>query len=592
MKCHAWVMFVAVVLFVNVSEADQTTRGHLLIIGGGLLPDNSAVYERMITYAGGPSRARFGILPTASANRDGAQRFAERLEARGVPANQIDIIDLNVENATRQASNPAVSDQIRRCTGLFIAGGDQRRITRALLRADATETAALQAIVDMWERGGLIAGSSAGAAVQGDPMISVSGLPNDSLDIGMDALDFGLTKQPSRRGVLVSRGLGLFRGGLVDQHFNQERGRLGRLARVAIEERIRFGFGIDENTALDVAPDGTVEVVGAGYVTIVESDGAKCADGPLGCRMTDITVSCLAAGDRFDPKSGEPTIYNGRTLIVEGTESMNGNHLIPDISSIEAVRYALFKGLADNTSRRQMGVTLTYNRHHGHGYQFKFTKSDRTRSYTGEVNGIDSYSVVGVQLNIEPVVHTLESPTAFFPSDLAQGPSRQALASLLFRGILLLDERRQFRPNEPISRGELANALAHTIRLEPSRRNPPRMTDVPPDSPQFEEIALVVGAGLMETDAQGAFRMAEPVVRREAAAILVRLSEAYNGEHLTVEAVELDDAGEIPEDDRESVFKAIHSGLVKANGALFRPDERFTRQQAAEAIYRIIGFPW
>ena len=291
MKCHVWIMLVALVHFANVSQADQTTRGHLLIIGGGLRADNSAVYERMITYAGGPSKARFGILPTASANSKGAEKFAKRLAAHGVPANQIDIIDLTIENATRQASNPAVSAQIRACTGLLISGGDQSRITRALLHADGTRTAALQAIIDMWERGGLIAGSSAGAAVLADPMISDSGLPNDSLDVGMDPLDFGLTKQPSRRGVLVSRGLGLFRGGLLDQHFSQRRGRLGRLARVAIEERIRFGFGIDENTALDVAQDGTVEVVGAGYVTIVDSAHATCADGPLGCRMTDIAVS-------------------------------------------------------------------------------------------------------------------------------------------------------------------------------------------------------------------------------------------------------------------------------------------------------------
>src|SRR5262249_53089968 len=111
-------------------------------------------------------------------------------------------------------------------------------------------------------------------------------------------------------------------------------------------------------------------------------------------------------------------------------------------------------------------------------------------------------------------------------------------------------------------------------------------------SPQFEEIALVVGAGLMETHAQGAFRMAEPVARREAAAILVRLFEAYIGEHLAVEPVELDDMGEIPEEGSNIVFAAIRSGVRKANCALFRPNEQFTRQQAAEAIYRIFGFPW
>ena len=86
--------------------------------------------------------------------------------------------------------------------------------------------------------------------------------------------------------------------------------------------------------------------------------------------------------------------------------------------------------------------------------------------------------------------------------------------------------------------------------------------------------------------------MAEPVVRREAAAILVRLSDAYNGVHLADEAVELADAGGILEDGRKWVFAAIRSGLMKANGTLFRPDEPFTRQQAAEAIYRIFGFPW
>jgi len=237
-------------------------------------------------------------------------------------------------------------------------------------------------------------------------------------------------------------------------------------------------------------------------------------------------------------------------------------------------------------------VTLKYNRNYGHGYRFTFTKSDETRSYTGVENGNDAYAVVGVQLNIEPVVHTLESPSAFLPQDVPQGPSRKVVESLFFRGILLSDERRQFRPNEPISRAELANAMAHTIHLEPSKSNPPQITDVPPDSPEADEIALIVAARLMETDAQGAFRMAEPVTRQEAATILVRLSEAYTEKALACEAVELDDAEEISTASREPVFAAIRSGLLRVKGNRFQPGEPFTRQQAAQAIYGIIGFPW
>jgi hypothetical protein len=40
------------------------------------------------------------------------------------------------------------------------------------------------------------------------------------------------------------------------------------------------------------------------------------------------------------------------------------------------------------------------------------------------------------------------------------------------------------------------------------------------------------------------------------------------------------------------VFAAIRSGLVKANDNRFQPGEPFTRQQAADAIYSIVGFPW
>ena len=145
--------------------------------------------------------------------------MAETLVRYGVPAGNIAIIDITAADPAR-AADPAVVEQIRGCTGLFFSGGEQLRITRALIGEDGADTPALTAVREVFERGGVIAGTSAGAAAMSQPMISVSGLPDQVLDYGMDSLDFGMATAISRRGLFVSRGLGLFGGGLIDQHFN------------------------------------------------------------------------------------------------------------------------------------------------------------------------------------------------------------------------------------------------------------------------------------------------------------------------------------------------------------------------------------
>ena len=194
---------------------------------------------------------------------------------------------------------------------------------------------------------------------------------------------------------------------------------------MAIESKVRFGFGVDENTALDVAPDGTIEVIGAGQVTIVDGADATCEDGPLGCRMANIRLLCLAAGDRFDPRTGQAQVFQGKKQIVEGAEEYNGNYPIPDISGTDAVLQALINGLANNTSRKQVAFTLKYNRHYGHGYRFTFLKTDETRSYTGDVNG-DGYDDVIVAA---PAFNTHRDAEAFVV--FGHGGSFAAATSLL-----------------------------------------------------------------------------------------------------------------------------------------------------------------
>ncbi len=301
-------------------------------------------------------------------------------------------------------------DQIRRSTAAYFAGGDQSRITRTLLKPDGAATPALLALKDMWRRGGVIAGSSAGAAMQSSRMLNAAGLPDDSLDEGMDALDFGIRRDLRHRGLLVTAGLGFFQAGIVDQHFSQYRGRLARLARALIEEHVRFGFGVDENTALVVSGDGRLEVVGTGNLTIVDAADARCTDGSLGCRISGVRLSSLQSGDGFDPATAATTVRPGKKPIEEGSQDFNGNHLIADIAAPGAVLWAMFSGLAENSSRKQLGITLRYNRGFGHGYRFTFAKTERTIAYGGYADHFYSHAIDGVRLDISPILYTQQDP--------------------------------------------------------------------------------------------------------------------------------------------------------------------------------------
>lgn len=394
-----------------------------------------------------------------------------------------------------------------------------------------------------------------------------------------------------RRGLLISRGLGFLQSGIIDQHFSQYRGRLGRLARATTEQGVRYGFGIDEDAGLAVAVDGTFEVLGPGQVTIVDSANATCQDGPLGCRISGIHLTCLASGDRFDPKTGRSIIHHSKKIVERGKESSNGNFLIPDIAGRGAVTLALFGGLGNNTSHEQVGIALKYNGHYGHGFRYTFSKTDQTTCYTGTLHGVDVDAVTDVRLAIEPITTSLRRSETGLPPDLPNGSSKTMLEAISFRGILTADETGRFRPHEPITRGELASAIAQTIRLEPPRSNPPVISDLSEMSQTAKSIALAAGAGLM-TVHDGLFKPKDFITRQEAATVLVRLAERYQSRLLTSKPVRFEDYDAVSSPDRNEVWKAFHEKLLHSDHGMIRPLDKLTRAEAAEALFTVIDFPW
>jgi len=583
-----------------VSAADGS-GGPLLVIGGGLRPDNTSLIRRLIEAAGGKDRCRFVVFSTASRSAASAERFRQMLAEHGVPLAQSSVLDVRPENAAQATRDPAVLAAIRTSTAAWFVGGDQQRITRTFRTPAGVDTPALAELRRRWNEGALVAGTSAGAAMQSETMIGVSGLPDRAMDEGMDALDFGLTENPNRRGLLVTPGLAFFRGGIVDQHFSQYRGRLGRLARATIDRGVRFGFGVDENTAMSVSPTGVVEVVGAGCVTIVDAAEATCRDGPLGCAIEGLRVSCFQSGDRFDPATGTVSVHPDKVLAVPGTETFHGNHLVPDIAAGGAVPYALFHGLADNTGRRLVGIALRYtgtagDGSFGHGYRLVFRKSDRTKCWNGYVDHVYAHAVHEVELRIEPITASLQSPTASEPVDLPAGAAGTACRAVWFRGLMSADAGRRFRPDSPTTRAEFARAVVAAVHLPP-RTNPQAPDDVPADTATADAVDRLLAAGLVELDPQGRFRPSEPILRQEAAEVLARLlrltrSPTVDHPQSSTERPTFADGEKLPSTLQQAARESIHAGLLAAADGKFRPTEPLIRREAAVAFYRLLRFPW
>ncbi len=266
--------------------------GSLVIIGGALESDNEAIY-RAILDRGLPGRP-ICVLPTASGQPKRAMTsYVKDFQRYGGP----DAADGVAVTATRprRAVDPKTAARLEGCGGFFFTGGDQSRIVD-VLRPGGEPSTADAAIRRIWERGGVVAGTSAGAAMMSDPMIGGGS--------SSDAFKHGTTAAEAALGVWVRDGMGFLPPVLVDQHC-LARGRLGRLivALTADAER-RFGLCIGEDTALVV--DGRdAWVAGASGVVAIDLEAASRDGKSRGFR--DGRLWLLGDGDRLDLESGDAT---------------------------------------------------------------------------------------------------------------------------------------------------------------------------------------------------------------------------------------------------------------------------------------------
>lgn len=177
---------------------------------------------------------------------------------------------------------PALAEQIERFDGFWFLGGDQMRIGESLRRMPDQDSPALAAMRRVLARGGVIGGTSAGAAMMSDPMIA----GGDSFNaLRLAPASYAERTEGSDGGRLyLHHGLGFFPYGLVDQHFDR-RARLGRLVRALIETGVGMGFAVDEDSAMlvDLARGG-LTALGSATVTVIDVRGAAWQRNPFAVR--------------------------------------------------------------------------------------------------------------------------------------------------------------------------------------------------------------------------------------------------------------------------------------------------------------------
>jgi cyanophycinase len=292
-RSAALLTFVAVALLPDPAEA----QGRLVIAGGGVSRDNTALYSAVLDGRNGSGP--ICVIPTASADHEGAlgsmNSSVRTFEQHGGPGAAVGIL-LSIDTPAL-AADDAVVEQMRGCSGFYFTGGVQSRTVR-VFRPDGTDSPALRALLQRYREGALVGGSSAGAAIMSDPMIA-GGSTTTALAVGAQrgrlAADEAEPDDDATGGVTITAGIGFLPAAVVDQHF-LARGRIGRLIAAVLDlDEFDLGFGVDEDTGLVI--DGVhATAVGASGVIVIDARDAV-RDGRS---ATGVRLHLMSSGDSFD----------------------------------------------------------------------------------------------------------------------------------------------------------------------------------------------------------------------------------------------------------------------------------------------------
>jgi cyanophycinase len=382
----------------SIARAEE---GTLVIVGGGLDWANADIFTALLE-ARPADAPGIAIIPAASQSFQGATRaLATALERHGARREDITVVRLallddpatpEVDESTWRGNghDPAEIAKVARAGAIWFVGGDQQNITAVLREPDGRDTPMAAAIRRRLAEGAVVGGTSAGAMVMGtDMIIQGQSLGPPLVAGGGDPLELG-------------PGLGFLGGALIHVHFG-ERGHLGLLAAAVTDpaQPLRFGLGIDEDTALVVKPEsGTARVVGSGYVTLLDARAARRREGRR-IAITDLSLGLVAAGDSIDLATWQVTPAPARRAVTarapeEARLLPGGGMAYGDQRLAAVVGEALLEGGVRTLERHSFAGS--------EGVTYRFTATPASAGWwSRDARGRGRYTIAGIGFDILPV---------------------------------------------------------------------------------------------------------------------------------------------------------------------------------------------
>lgn len=386
-------------------------RGSLVIVGGAMRFDDRAIWEEIVLLAkeyglaATPSRKgrpKIVVFGTASANPSRAAiRHANVLLRYGAEAVVGPLVapDTPPIATGEEARLSAIASLVKSADGVFFTGGSQGRILAALRAPDGSPNEVLREILALYQRGGVVAGTSAGAAIMSriayrDAEFVLPTLVN-GVQMGKE-IDYGLGVMPP--------------DWFIDQHC-LIRGRFARALVVMREHGFKYGLGIDENTGL-VIRNRNVRIVGYKGAVFIDASAAKYNARETRFHWQGLKLTYLDRGDRLDLDS---------IVVSPSAEKLAGDRVDPHNAQFDPYyKVPLFSNdILGNTTLIDMmvrlmdtqddyGIGLAFDGHLAQkqatpGFEFRLSRGRDTIAWsTGEFGGEDT-TVQNIYLDVKPV---------------------------------------------------------------------------------------------------------------------------------------------------------------------------------------------
>jgi cyanophycinase len=242
-KVSCFVNFLLVLFFSNTVMAQQEVfpfKGKLIIIGGGDILDT--MYNLFAKEIGGKDQP-IVYIPTATDDEPWIQagQHLVKFTSRGFT----NLTTVHTRDK-QKANDPVFIDRLRKAKGVFIGGGDQANIANAFLG-----TAVHQELFALLNRGGIIMGTSAGATIMGDVMIT----------------GWEQRKAPHVQHQYPA-GLAFMKNTSIDQHVLVRNRQFDLIPMMESNSNL-LGMALDEATAAYVQRD-SIQVIGRSYMMIYD----------------------------------------------------------------------------------------------------------------------------------------------------------------------------------------------------------------------------------------------------------------------------------------------------------------------------------